>query len=91
MIKTLPQNNIIDAVAESYIHLRVRVLGPKALAEAEKVALQLESHKIAENKSMYTTGLILNATKCIQISLNERTSDTLIGYMPIFQMLPKTY
>ena len=40
-IETLPIDNIIDALNYLEIRLRVRELGPKTLAEAERTALSL--------------------------------------------------
>ncbi|MCG8047769.1 MAG: hypothetical protein N0E48_19440, partial [Candidatus Thiodiazotropha endolucinida] len=58
VIETLSIDNFIDALSDSDIRLRVRELGPKTLAEAERTALRLESHKIADRQRSRLVGQI---------------------------------
>ena len=58
VIETLAINNFVDALMDSDIRLRVRELGPKTLADAERTALRLESHKIAEKQRSRLLGQI---------------------------------
>ena len=48
VIEILAIDNFVDALTDSDIRLPVRELGPKTLAGAERTALRLESHKIAD-------------------------------------------
>ena len=58
VIETLSIDNFIDALGDSDIRLRVREIGPKTLADAERTALRLESHKIAESQRSRLVGQI---------------------------------
>ena len=58
VIETLSTDSFIDALNDSEIRLRVRELGPKTLAEAERTALRLESHKIADKQCSRLVGQI---------------------------------
>ena len=58
VIETLSTDNFIDALNDSEIRLRVRELGPKTLAEAERTALRLESHKIADKQRSRLVGQV---------------------------------
>lgn len=58
VIETLSVDNFIDALTDSEIRLRVRELGPKTLADAERTALRLESHKIADKQRSRLVGQI---------------------------------
>lgn len=73
VIETLSLDNFIDALTDSDIRLRVRELGPKTLAEAERVALRLESHKIADKQRMRLVGQL--ETDCRQGKEKENTSN----------------
>ena len=50
VIETLSIDHFIDALRDSEIRLRVREFGPKTLGDAERTALRLESHKIADRQ-----------------------------------------
>ena len=56
VIETLSIDIFIDALTDSEIRLRVRELGPKTLADAERTALRLESHKIADKQRSRLVG-----------------------------------
>ncbi|MEW8544977.1 MAG: hypothetical protein AB2693_15740, partial [Candidatus Thiodiazotropha sp.] len=56
VIETLSVDIFIDALTDSEIRLRVRELGPKTLADAERTALRLESHKIADRQRSRVVG-----------------------------------
>lgn len=58
VIETLAIDNFIDALTDSDIRLRVRELGPKTLTDAERTALRLESHKIADKQRSRIVGQI---------------------------------
>ena len=58
VIETLSIDNFIDALGDSDIRLRVRKIGPKTLADAERTALRLESHKIADRQRSRLVGQI---------------------------------
>ena len=50
VVETLSIDHFIDAMTDSEIRLRVREFGPKTLGDAERTALRLESHKIADRQ-----------------------------------------
>ena len=56
VIETLSIDIFIDALTDSEIRLRVRELGPRTLADAERTALRLESHKIADKQRSRLVG-----------------------------------
>ena len=56
VIETLYIDIFIDALTDSEIRLRVKELGPKTLADAERTALRLESHKIADKQRSRLVG-----------------------------------
>lgn len=58
VIETLAIDNFTDALTDSDIRLRVRELGPKTLTDAERTALRLESHKIADKQRSRIVGQI---------------------------------
>ena len=58
VIETVTIDNFIDALTDSDIRLRVRELGPKTLTDAERTALRLESHKIADKQRSRIVGQI---------------------------------
>ena len=68
VIETLSTDNFIDALNDSEIRLRVRELGPKTLAEAERTALRLESHKIADKQRSRLVGQI-------ETNTNQKSSE----------------
>ncbi|MCG7876662.1 MAG: hypothetical protein N0C90_10055 [Candidatus Thiodiazotropha endolucinida] len=63
VIETLSIDHFIDALSDSDIRLRVRELGPKTLADAERTALRLESHKIADRQRSRLVGQIDSNTQ----------------------------
>ena len=69
VIETLSLDVFIDALTDSDIRLRVRELGPKTLAEVEKIALRLESHKIADKQRTRLVGQL--DTRCNEVRLNQ--------------------
>ena len=52
VIETLATDNFVDAMTDFNICLHVRELGTKTLADAERTALRLESHKIADKQRL---------------------------------------
>ena len=58
VIETLAIDNFIDALTDSDLRLRVRELGPKTVGDAERTALRLESHKIADKQRSRIVGQI---------------------------------
>ena len=58
VIETLSIDIFIDALTDSEIRLRVRELGQKTLADAERTALRLESHKIADKQRSRLVGIL---------------------------------
>ena len=56
VIETLPLDVFIDPLTDSDIRLGVRELGPKTLAEVDKIALRLKSHKIADTQRTRLVG-----------------------------------
>ena len=56
VIETLSIDIFIDALTDSEIRLRVRELGLRTLADAERTALRLESHKIADKQRSQLVG-----------------------------------
>ena len=73
VIETLSLDVFIDALTDSDIRLRVRELGPKTLAEVEKIALRLESHKIADKQRTRLVGQL--DTGCNEVRLNQSDSN----------------
>ncbi|MCG7879552.1 MAG: hypothetical protein N0C90_24955, partial [Candidatus Thiodiazotropha endolucinida] len=73
VIETLSLDNFIDALTDSDLRLRVRELGPKSLADAERIALRLESHKIADKQRMRLVGQL--ETDCQQSKEKENDSN----------------
>lgn len=58
VIEALSLDHFIDALSESEIRLRLREVGPKTLAEAEKTAVRFEAHRIADKQRMRLVGKI---------------------------------
>ena len=58
VIETLAKDHFIDALTDSDIRLTVREFDHKTLAEAERSALHLESHKIADRQRNRIVGQI---------------------------------
>ena len=69
VVETLAIDHFIDALTDSDIRLRVREFDPKTLADAEKSALRLESHKIADKQRNRIVGQIETNTE----QNNDRT------------------
>lgn len=63
VIETLSIDQFVDALSDSDIRLRVREFGPKTLADAERTALRLESHKIADRQRSRLVGQIDSNTQ----------------------------
>ena len=58
VVETLSIDHFIDAMTDSEIRLRVREFGPKTLGDAERTALRLESHKIADRQRSRLVGQV---------------------------------
>ena len=58
VIEILSIDHFIDALSDSDIRLRVREFCPKTLADAERTALRLESHKVADRQRSRLVGQI---------------------------------
>ena len=63
VIEILSIDHFVDALSDSDIRLRVREFGPKTLADAERTALRLESHKIADSQIESNVGQTMNETQ----------------------------
>ena len=63
VIETLAIDHFIDALTDSEIRLRVREFDSKTLADAERSALRLESHKIADKQRNRIVGQIETNTE----------------------------
>lgn len=94
VIETLSIDNFIDALTDSDIRLRVRELGPKTLAEAERTALRLESHKIADRQRSRLVGQIDTGSEqnkngnqwdsSTQLNTLQKSIDSLSGHVKNF-------
>ena len=56
VIEALALDGFIDALNESEIRLRLREVGPKTVSEAEKVAVRMEAHRIADRNRSRLVG-----------------------------------
>lgn len=56
VIEALALDHFIDALTETEIRLRLREVGPKTLAEAEKIAVRMEAHRIADKQRARLVG-----------------------------------
>ena len=70
----MPLDVFIDPLTDSDIRLGVRELGPKTLAEVDKIALRLESHKIADTQRTILVGQL--DTGCNEVRLNQSDSNS---------------
>ena len=48
VIEALSLDNFIDALNDSDIRLRLREIAPKTISEAEKIAVRMEAHRLAD-------------------------------------------
>ena len=58
VVETLSIDHFIGAMTDSEIRLRVREFGQKTLGDAERTALRLESHKIADRQRSLLVGQV---------------------------------
>lgn len=58
VIEALSLDYFIDALSESEIRLRLREVGPKTLCEAEKIAVRMEAHRIADKQRTRLVGKV---------------------------------
>lgn len=58
VIEALSLDYFIDALSESEIRLRLREVGPKTLSEAEKIAVRMEAHRIADKQRTRLVGKV---------------------------------
>ena len=56
--EALALDHFIDALSESEIRLRLREVGPKTLSEAEKIAVRMEAHRIADKQRTRFVGKV---------------------------------
>ena len=63
VIETLAIDHFIDALTDSEIRLRIREFDSKTLADAERSALRLESHKNADKQRNRIVGQIETNTE----------------------------
>ena len=58
VIEALALDHFIDALTETEIRLRLREVGPKTLTEAEKIAVRMEAHRIADKQRTRLVGRV---------------------------------
>lgn len=58
VIEALALDHFIDALTETEIRLRLREVGPKSLTEAEKIAVRMEAHRIADKQRTRLVGQV---------------------------------
>ncbi|XP_045186669.2 uncharacterized protein LOC123544673 [Mercenaria mercenaria] len=64
VIEALSLDNFIDALNDSDIRLRLREIAPKTISEAEKIAVRMEAHRLADrnrNKLVCTVDKVNNS------------------------------
>lgn len=78
VIEALALDHFIDALSESEIRLRLREVGPKTLSEAEKIAVRMEAHRIADKQRTRFVGKVeqeISAVSNSQKSLENQITD----------------
>ena len=80
VIEILSIDHFIDALSDSDIRLRVREFCPKTLADAERTALRLESHKVADRQCSRLVGQI-------DSNLGQNKNETKWDSSPQFETL----
>ena len=76
--KVLALDHFNDALSESEVRLRLREVGPKTLPEAEKIAVRMEAHQIADKQRTRFVGKVEQAprvTSDCQKSLENQITD----------------
>lgn len=58
VIEALALDYFIDAIPETEIRMRLREVGPMTLAEAEKIAVRMEAHRIADKQRTRLVGKV---------------------------------
>ena len=58
VIEALSLDHFIDALTETEIRLRLREVSPKTLSEAEKIAVRMEAHRIADKQRLRLVGKV---------------------------------
>ena len=58
VVEALAVDHFIDALPETEIRLRLREVGPTTLAEAEKIAVRMEAHRIADKHRTRLVGKV---------------------------------
>ncbi|MEW8544925.1 MAG: hypothetical protein AB2693_15470, partial [Candidatus Thiodiazotropha sp.] len=58
VIEALALDYFIDAIPETEIRMRLREVGPTTLAEAEKIAVRMEAHRIADKQRTRLVGKV---------------------------------
>lgn len=78
VIETLSIDHFIDALRDSEIRLRVREIGPKTLGDAERAALRLESHKIADRQRSRNVSQIETDKRHEKDDYNKGVNDAML-------------
>ena len=63
VIESLAIDNYIDALNDSEIRLRLREVSPKNLSEAEKIAIRMEAHRLADRQRSKLIGSVGESCK----------------------------
>lgn len=58
MVEVLALDHFTDALPETEIRMRLREVGPITLAEAEKIAVRMEAHRIADRQRTRLVGKV---------------------------------
>lgn len=72
VIEALALDHFIDALTETEIRLRLREVGPKTLAEAEKIAVRMEAHRIADKQRARLVGRVEQDNQGTESSLEQQ-------------------
>jgi hypothetical protein len=72
VLELLAMEHFIDALPDTDIRLRLREVGPKSISEAEKIAVRLDAHKIADrNRGKYSVRSVFPEENKTDRKLNE--------------------
>ena len=74
VIEALSLDHFIGALSESEIRLRLREVGPKTLAEAEKIAVRFEAHRIADKQRLRLVGKVDQGEQVSFSKTDDRSS-----------------